>query len=573
MHMTKCSSGRERHRWMRLLNVGDLRLRYKLGGTTAIFILLIVLIVSIGTVSLGKVNSEVETIVHRRYQSASLANELLRLVHETNALVRTIVSAVDAKQIEGVVELINRNKLGSAKSLADMASRATDAREKELLSVVSVKQQALDSILGEILGRTEELKNNVFQLSLNQQLLIQQVIAPKFQPAQTELLAATAAFSDYERHAMEESGEEAKSVYGRARTAFLLMAALALVVSVGLSVVIMRAIGRPIAEATLAAKAIASGDLAYRWASRKAARDEIGQLVTALRDMQERLLSLVGVIRSSSTTLSATVHQLGDAAGVIENGAVGTSQSTEAIASAIEQMTVSIAHVSVSAHEVGQKARVAEECAGQGSLAVQDAANEIQSISGVVGCAAEQIESLSKRIHSVSQMVALIRDVAEQTNLLALNAAIEAARAGEQGRGFAVVADEVRKLAERTQASTHEIEATAQALLKEAGDAAAGIQAGTRRIKDGVALTTHASETMLSITRTARELLSSANEMATMLAEQKSASEQVAQQVERIAGVAERNAESVSSAVAAVQSIEVMTTELDQAISAFRLAD
>ena len=215
------------------------------------------------------------------------------------------------------------------------------------------------------------------------------------------------------------------------------------------------------------------------------------------------------------------------------------ADSTSAMAAAIEELTVSSNHSSYSARETVRETHVAVELSGQGADRVHLASQAIQKISDTVTDASSRIRSLEERAKQISSIANVIKDIAGQTNLLALNAAIEAARAGEQGRGFAVVADEVRKLAERPASATTEIEQMITGIQGETMGAVEAMDAALPEVQEGVQLASSASDSLRAIQDGARRTLARVGEVADATQEQSSASTSIAQRVEQIANMVE----------------------------------
>src|SRR5690606_14016917 len=217
------------------------------------------------------------------------------------------------------------------------------------------------------------------------------------------------------------------------------------------------------------------------------------------------------------------------------------SDAASGVAAAVEEMSRGvdgIAHHALTAQKLAEDSgRLSDE----GRDVMQRSVTEMERIAEAVDLSSDAIRELGEKSRQINTIVDSIRDIADQTNLLALNAAIEAARAGERGRGFAVVADEVRKLAERTSLATDEIGQMVQAIQQGTGRAVETMQQGVQRVRDGVAMSNRAGESMAQISSGAGEVLTAVREISTALNEQSLASNEIARNIERIAEMAEHN--------------------------------
>jgi methyl-accepting chemotaxis protein len=233
-------------------------------------------------------------------------------------------------------------------------------------------------------------------------------------------------------------------------------------------------------------------------------------------------------------------------------------------------MTVSVNHISDGARETEQNSLRAVELAEQGERRAASAVNEMQHIATTVGQAAAKIQQLVSRADEIGSIANVIKEIAAQTNLLALNAAIEAARAGEQGRGFAVVADEVRGLAERTATATVQIEQMIQGIQGDTRGAVQVMSSVASQVKDGVTQVESASASLREIRAGTDVALQRIREVADATKEQSAASTAIAQQVEQIAQRVDGTSVSMQSAVAAVDALERLAAGLRDAIARFR---
>ncbi len=276
---------------------------------------------------------------------------------------------------------------------------------------------------------------------------------------------------------------------------------------VGSSVV--RQLGGEPGEATEIMQRVAAGDLTARLENTRP-----GSLLNALGGMVDSLRKLVSEINSEANSLVGNAAQIASASDEVARAAEHQADSTSAMAAAIEELTVSSNHISDSARETARETNSAVQLSGEGAERVHLASKAIQKISDTVSDASARIRALEERAKQVSSIANVIKDIAGQTNLLALNAAIEAARAGEQGRGFAVVADEVRKLAERTASATTEIEQMLTGIQGETVGAVEAMDAALPEVQEGVQLAASASESLRAIEEGARRTLERVGEVA-----------------------------------------------------------
>lgn len=300
-------------------------------------------------------------------------------------------------------------------------------------------------------------------------------------------------------------------------------------------------------------------------------QDEISKTSQAFNAFMGKLQSVVSEVKTSAEKVLVTARQLAVASGQVTASSDQQCESTASMAAAIEEITVSIAHVSDNSNNAQAMALEAENQSGHGATAVQNAVGEMNKISDSVGRSTQVIRDLGEKSNQISGIVRVIKEIADQTNLLALNAAIEAARAGEQGRGFAVVADEVRKLAERTSTSTQEIAKMIEAIQHCTHSAVEGMEQSSSQVREGVEMAAQASETMTRIEASTRQVQDAVKEISSALREQSSTSTQLAQNVERIAQMTEENGASAKESAQSAIHLEELATTLKTAVDRFKV--
>ncbi len=311
--------------------------------------------------------------------------------------------------------------------------------------------------------------------------------------------------------------------------------------------------------AELAERLTQGGADAHGLASRE---DEVGQLARALAGQAERLASMATSLRQFGGNVRAAVSQVREDWTAVREGSQRQSDAAAQVGTSLRGVTESLVAASENARDSQRLSRRTSELSTHGESVVRRTADEIGRVAGAVREAAGSIGGLNRRSEEITRVVKVIKDIADQTNLLALNAAIEAARAGEQGRGFAVVADEVRKLAERTSTATVEIGGMIDAIQADTRQAVGGMEASSAQVEEGVRLAREAAESLSGILEAAGETLVKTGEIVAALEEQNAASAEIARNVEQIASMADANGSAASNGQRSVQALETVAGDL-----------
>ena len=322
---------------------------------------------------------------------------------------------------------------------------------------------------------------------------------------------------------------------------------------------IIAALGGEPAVASEVVKQVAAGDLSVEI---PVANTDSTSLLAAMKVMQSNLQKLIGEIQTNADMVASAAKKMTIAAEDVAWSSNQQSASSLEIAAAMEQSTVSINLMSDSANRAQTISGDSELLMNETSGVVSEAVNRIAKIATVVEQASQTVRTLGQESENISKIVLVIKEVADQTNLLALNAAIEAARAGEQGRGFAVVADEVRKLAERTTQSTQEITTMISSMQSSARDAVTCIEDAVANVNEGVILTKRVGESVSRLGASSHEVKEVIIDVSSALREQNAASNEIARNVEQIAQTGERNSGAVGAVAKAATELQQLANSL-----------
>ncbi|MDR2307546.1 MAG: methyl-accepting chemotaxis protein [Paucimonas sp.] len=344
---------------------------------------------------------------------------------------------------------------------------------------------------------------------------------------------------------------------------------LALLVGVLAAVIITRQITRPLRETMDAVEKIASGDLTQTL--RVTRRDELGALQQGIARMGNTLRDLITGIRDGVTQIASAAEELSAVTEQTSAGANSQKVETDQVATAMHEMAATVQEVARNAEQASHAATNADDEARSGDKVVSEAISQIERLAHEVHRSTEAMTLLQQESQKIGSVMDVIKSVAEQTNLLALNAAIEAARAGEAGRGFAVVADEVRGLAQRTQQSTEEIEGLI-ASLQNGTQQVAEVMNGSRSLTDSsVELARKAGDSLDNITRTVSNIQSMNQQIAAAAEEQSAVAEEISRSILNVRDVSEQTAAASDETAASSVELARLGGHLQTLVSQFRV--
>ena len=346
-----------------------------------------------------------------------------------------------------------------------------------------------------------------------------------------------------------------------ARNLLFLATALALAFGLFAAWAITRQIVIPLSQTLKVAERIAAGDLSQDLVSQR--QDELGQLQRAMQNMTLGLRELIGGIRDGVTQIASAAEELSAVTEQTSAGVNSQKVETDQVATAMNEMTATVQEVARNAEEASEAAVAADQQAREGDKVVGEAIAQIERLALEVGNSTEAMGDLKRESDKIGSVLDVIKSVAQQTNLLALNAAIEAARAGEAGRGFAVVADEVRSLAQRTAASITEINQIIETVQTGAVDAAHAIESGQSRSEESVQQVTEAGAMLERITQAVEAIRDMNRQIATAAEEQTSVAEDISRNLTEITSIASTNLDNVQRTEAASHNLHGLSGQLN----------
>jgi len=491
--------------------------------------------------------------------------------------------AVRVLRLEGD-RLKGSDPLTVAEATSGLTKQILDMRTQENLFVANSSDAAAKS--------WSELHANVVAIGSNLKIWLNDDQQASMDKALVELEHYRSAFDEFrqnraERIALEGSmAQQSEVVIAAAnealdnasnamqqqrRSSYLLLGVIGtLAIFVGLlaATMISRMIVGPLRTTVQQAQRVASGDLTHSQPSSR--HDEVGQLQDAMHGMTQSLRNLIGRIGGGVSQIAAAADQLSAVTAQTSAGVQTQRVETEQVATAMHEMAATVQEVARNAEQASIAARQADQQARQGDRVVQDAVGQIGNLAGEVDQSAHAIEALHAESGRIGSVLEVIRAVAEQTNLLALNAAIEAARAGEQGRGFAVVADEVRALARRTHDSTEEIEGLIANLQRVAQQAVEQMQSSRSLTQRTVDLANEAGVALGRITESVSTIEQMNQQIAAAAEQQSAVAENISESVTRVRDIGDQSASATEQTAGASAELARLGVELQELVRQFR---
>jgi len=546
-----------------MFSIKDMKYKTKLAlmAGTAMVGILVLTAISFTTMNKVEIGGKLYERLHNDYSLASDTSPAALSIGETRRILLEAEDAADVNKSAGFLEKAKAAEKAQYDGLAEYKSKIKDPK-----------------VLAELDGDVATKAKQYYSIMESEYLPLIQ--AGKFQEARelrhakmrqlgNEQMEAIDALNNGVNDLIKQRELEAKSAVNSAGWIIGLLGLAVLVVTGTLSFLIARHINEQIGKIHAASEALASGDLTHRIATKSA--DEMGDVGRALNKAFEKLSDVIGEITGHSETIASASEELSSSATQIASSTESQRSQAVQVATAMQEMSSTVLQVSDNSNQASDSARHAGELAKNGGKVVSETVKVIQEVSTSTRDTATKIEELGRSSDEIGKIINTIDDIADQTNLLALNAAIEAARAGEQGRGFAVVADEVRKLAERTTSATKEIASMIQTIQDETKKSVEAMRQGTIKVDAGVDAANKAGQALSQIIENADALQDMITHIATAATEQSAATEEVNNNMEQISKMVQQSAVGAEESAKACQSLSDLALDLQQVVSTFKI--
>jgi len=541
---------------MKLLN--NLKIGIRLGLGFGLVLLSLGVLGAVGINGMGNINQGLERIVKVNYAKIELANDI-------NVTIGSLIEEIELMLLNDQARVTEEKR--NIDTIRTEYNKLMDRLEQ---LETTEKGKALIAAAKASLAAARKANNDVIDLCLSNKR--EEALALFNREARSRNKSIKAALNDivqYQEERMAFRHGEAIDRFNDSRNATLAIIAATALFGILTSILITRGITRPLFEGVAVANALAAGDLTVSVESRS--RDEIGQLMAAMQNMVRNLRDMICKTVEISSGIAAASSQLHSTSDQIATGAEEVASQTNTVATASEEMSATSSDIANNCSMAADASRQTTESANAGARVVGETINGMNVIADRVRQTSRTIEALGSRSDQIGEIVGTIEDIADQTNLLALNAAIEAARAGEQGRGFAVVADEVRALAERTTKATKEIGEMIKAIQNETREAVQAMDEGVREVEKGAESSQKSGQALEEILERIGEVTMQINQIATAAEQQTATTSEVTSNIQQITQVVHQTARGADETAGAAAQLASQAQDLQSLVGQFRL--
>jgi methyl-accepting chemotaxis protein len=543
-----------------MVSIKNLKIRTKLNILVIFASLLLIVTGVTGLVGINITNSALSNVYNEKLLHIVQMNEVRDSQNRIRAELFEAGEETDGFEILSHIDKVRSSMFKIETSLTKYNKEIHTDKEKKMMDGFMARR--LDYGRNGVLPIIDLLQAEKFS---DAKKLSKNVMVPGFQKASESVDALIQLQVD----SAQKEYEQVQKLTKILRISAIASIAIGLFLSIALGLIITRSVNNGVRELAKTAAKLANGELTARvnWDS----TDELGDVGRALNKMATEFSSLISQVRQSADQVTDAAATQANSAEKVSGISINQTKQANIAATSIENLNEAVKIIAQKTIDVLSSANDASKMADEGKNVVNRAVIGIQQVAVTVKESTQLMTSLGQRSDQIGQIINVIKDIAEQTNLLALNAAIEAARAGEQGRGFAVVADEVRKLAERTSTATAEISDMINAIQTETSNAVTTMEKGSSEVSDGVALANQAGQSLLNINNSVKRVVDMIEQIAESTRSQSEATDEITKRVEDIAEMAKENTGSIDESTIATRDLQKLSKDLQQVVSRFKL--
>jgi methyl-accepting chemotaxis protein len=539
--------------------VNKLSLKMKLGVGFGALLLTLIAMGLLSYLSLQQL-SELSASAEQKATEVVLVRSIDDGINKQKAQVRGFL--LDRAQTEELTRFANTDR-SLAENFAKLEPLITTDKGKQLFTRLRDSFDAYHKVMERVVER---------QRAGDTKEAVALLFEPQTTSLRDQMTNAVEDFAGLATNIETSTRQELVAAESKARLFVLGLTFSGLVLGFGVAFLIARSIAAAVAQMRIMVQQLAANNLSVEDLD-IASQDEIGETGSALNQMKNNLREMIQSIAGTAEHVASASEEISSSATQQAQSAETQKDQTAQVATAMQEMASTVLQVSENSNKAAESSRQAAETARHGGSIVEETLTKMRVIAESVGSTAKKMEELGKSSDQIGRIIGVIDDIADQTNLLALNAAIEAARAGEQGRGFAVVADEVRKLAERTTTATKEIAQMIKNIQDETKTAVTAMDQGTKQVEEGVKSTAQAGDSLKEIIQMAEQVGEMITHIATAATEQSSASEEVNKNMEQIAKLVKESADGAQQSAKACQDLSGLALDLQKMVGNFKLGD
>ena len=542
------------------MSFADLKIGTKLGIVCGFLLLMIVLIIFLGLGSTRMVQGSLQQIAKGNYVKTLAALKASKAVNDISASIRMMVLLKDEPELSAEKQKIEGARVRYREAIKTLEESEKDGKGLEL--VESAKRLLVPAVAAnnEVMRLASEHKQDeAIALLLKDAIPLTQKVQDVFDDQ-----------VQFQQQGVDASYLNSVAAYQRAKLVQLVAGAVSIVLGLAAVVLLTRNFTTRIKRVADTMTRVADGDLSVQLQVH--ANDEIGQLGMCINRMLESTGCLIASIKSTATELASAAEMLFAVNEQIATSSEEVAAQTGTVATASEEMSSTSMEIAQNCSRAADSSRQGAELALQGAAVVQESVAGMHRIADKVKQSAATVESLGCRSEQIGEIVGTIEDIADQTNLLALNAAIEAARAGEQGRGFAVVADEVRALAERTTKATKEIGQMIRSIQSETKGAVFSMKEGVNEVERGTSDAAKSGEALGNIRNQIEAVAEQINQISCAAEQQMATTTEITNNIQQITEVVQLSASCSHDSADAARSLLQHADELHRLVKLFTVA-